>query len=116
MLSLDRLTKTYSKSETKAVDGLSLEVRDGEIFGFLGPNGAGKTTTIKMITGVLRPDSGGASVDGLSLAEKPLEAKARFGYVGDNPELWNKLKAHEYLDFIGDVYGVSTARRRERVA
>jgi len=116
MIKLEGLSKTYSKSGTMAVDGLELEVGDGAIFGFLGPNGAGKTTTIKMLTGVLAPNSGAAFVDGIPLATRPLEAKARFGYVGDNPELWNRLKAHEYLDFIGDVYGVPTSTRRERIA
>ena len=116
MIRLEGLSKTYSTSATKAVDDLTLEVRDGEIFGFLGPNGAGKTTTIKMLTGVLRPDAGRIAIDGIDLAAEPLAAKSRFGYVGDNPELWNKLKAHEYLDFIGDVYGVPAAERRNRVA
>lgn len=116
MLKLEELSKTYSKSGTKAVDSLSLEVRDGEIFGFLGPNGAGKTTTIKMLTGVLRPDAGRVEIDGIDLAADPRGAKSRLGYVGDNPELWNRLKAHEYLDFMADVYGVSDAERRERIS
>jgi len=91
-------------------------VKDGEIFGFLGPNGAGKTTTIKMLTGVLRPDSGSASVDGIDIAADPLEAKRRIGYVTDNPELFARLKAAEYLNFVGDVYGVDSGTRRARVA
>jgi ABC-2 type transport system ATP-binding protein len=115
MIRLEKLSKTYSKTGKKAVDSIDLEVKDGEIFGFLGPNGAGKTTTIKMLTGVLRPDEGGATIDGVSMAADPLAAKARFGYVGDNPELWNKLKAHEFLDFIGDVYRVPSEARRERI-
>jgi ABC-2 type transport system ATP-binding protein len=115
MLRLQGLSKTYSRSESKAVDSVDLEVRDGEIFGFLGPNGAGKTTTMKMVTGVLAPDSGSVSIDGIDLAADPIAAKLRFGYVPDNPELWNKLKASEYLDFMGDIYRVSTADRRARV-
>ncbi|MFZ4615223.1 MAG: ABC transporter ATP-binding protein [Rectinemataceae bacterium] len=115
MLRLQGLSKTYSRSESKAVDSLDLEVRDGEILGFLGPNGAGKTTTMKMVTGVLAPDAGSVSIDGIDLAADPIAAKLRFGYVPDNPELWNKLKASEYLDFMGDVYRVGTADRRARV-
>jgi ABC-2 type transport system ATP-binding protein len=115
VIKLENLSKTYAKSGTKAVDDLSLEVRDGEIFGFLGPNGAGKTTTIKMLTGVLRPDSGRASIDGIDLATDGLEAKRRFGYVGDNPELWSRLKGREYLDFVADVYGIPDGLRRERI-
>jgi ABC-2 type transport system ATP-binding protein len=116
MIALEGISKTYAKSGTKAVDSLSLEVRAGEIFGFLGPNGAGKTTTLKILTGVLVPDSGRVSIDGIDMASRPLEAKARFGYVGDNPELFDKLKAHEYLNFVADIYGVPDAERRERVA
>lgn len=116
MIELADISKTYGRSSTKAVDGLSLTVKDGEIFGFLGPNGAGKTTTIKVLTGVLKPDSGKASIDGIDIAASPLEAKRRVGYVSDNPELFARLRAAEYLNFVGDVYGVDTAARRERVA
>jgi len=115
MLKLENVSKTYAKSGTKAVDSLSLEVRDGEIFGFLGPNGAGKTTTLKMLTGALRPDSGRVFVDGIEMSQRPLEAKARFGFVGDNPELFNKLKAAEYLNFVADIYRVPDAERRSRI-
>lgn len=116
MIELRGISKTYAKSAVKAVEDLSLTVKDGEIFGFLGPNGAGKTTTIKMLTGVLRPDSGSASVDGIDIAADPLEAKRRIGYVTDNPELFARLKAAEYLNFVGDVYGVDSGTRRARVA
>lgn len=115
MMKLEALSKTYAKSATKAVDSLSLEVRDGEIFGFLGPNGAGKTTTIKLLTGALRADSGRVTIDGIDLAEKPLKAKARFGLVGDNPELFNRLRAHEFLNFVADMYRVPDPLRRERI-
>ncbi|HPB65798.1 MAG TPA: ABC transporter ATP-binding protein [Spirochaetales bacterium] len=116
MIELKGISKTYAKSAVKAVDDLSLSIEDGEIFGFLGPNGAGKTTTIKVLTGVLRPDSGRASVDGVDIAVDPLEAKRRIGYVTDNPELFARLKAAEYLNFVGDVYGVDSETRRARVA
>ena len=116
MIELRGISKTYAKSAVKAVEDLSLTVKDGEIFGFLSPNGAGKTTTIKMLTGVLRPDSGSASVDGIDIAADPLEAKRRIGYVTDNPELFARLKAAEYLNFVGDVYGVDSGTRRARVA
>jgi len=116
MIELSGISKTYAKSAVKAVDDLSLTVRDGEIFGFLGPNGAGKTTTIKVLTGVLRADSGHARVDGVDIASDPLGAKRRIGYVTDNPELFARLKATEYLNFVGDVYGVDTVTRQARVA
>jgi len=116
VLKLEGITKTFSGTGMKAVDSLDLEIRDGEIFGFLGPNGAGKTTTIRILTGALGPDSGRVTIDGIDLADEPLLAKGRCGSVPDDPELWNRLKAREYLDFMGDVYGVPTRQRRERVA
>lgn len=115
MIRLEHLTKTYAKSGTKAVDDLSLEIRDGEIFGLLGPNGAGKSTTIKMLTGVLKPDSGRIEIGGSDMAATPIEAKSRFGFVADDPELFNKLRAIEYLNFIADIYRVPDVQRRERI-
>jgi len=116
MIELSGISKTYAKSAVKAVDDLSITIRDGEIFGFLGPNGAGKTTTIKVLTGVLRADAGIAKVDGIDIAVDPLGAKRRIGYVTDNPELFARLKAAEYLNFVADVYGVDTATRQARVS
>ncbi len=115
MIELSGISKTYAKSAVKAVDGVSVSVRNGEIFGFLGPNGAGKTTTIKMVTGVLKPDAGSITVNGVDLASSPLDAKRTIGYVTDNPELFSRLKAAEYLNFVADVYGVDTRTRQERV-
>jgi ABC-2 type transport system ATP-binding protein len=116
MIELSGITKTYAKSAVKAVDSLSVTVQNGEIFGFLGPNGAGKTTTIKVVTGVLKADRGTVRVDGIDIAAAPLEAKRRLGYVSDNPELFARLKAAEYFNFVADVYGVSSADRQERIS
>jgi ABC-2 type transport system ATP-binding protein len=116
MIELNGITKTYAKSAVKAVDSLSVTVQNGEIFGFLGPNGAGKTTTIKVVTGVLKADRGTVRVEGIDIAAAPLEAKRRIGYVSDNPELFARLKAAEYLNFVADVYGVSSADRQERIS
>ena len=115
MLSIQNVSKSYQKGEIKAVDDLTLEVPAGQIFGFLGPNGAGKTTTIKMVVGLLRPDKGTIAVDGIDVAKEPIEAKRRIGYVPDYPELYEKLTGVEYLNFIGDVFGVPTATRRQRL-
>ena len=114
MIELAGVSKTYGGT-VKAVDGLSLTVREGEIVGFLGPNGAGKTTTLKMITGILRPDQGVIRVNGFDLAESPLEVKKRIGYVPDNPDQFLRLKGIEYLNFMADVFGVSSALRRDRI-
>lgn len=116
MLSIQNVSKSYQKGEIKAVDDLTLEVPAGQIFGFLGPNGAGKTTTIKMVVGLLRPDKGTITVDGIDVAKEPIEAKRRIGYVPDYPELYEKLTGVEYLNFIGDVFQVPTDTRRRRLA
>ncbi|MHB9145062.1 MAG: ABC transporter ATP-binding protein [Symbiobacteriia bacterium] len=115
MIELTNVSKSYRGGATKAVDGLTLAVRPGEIFGFLGPNGAGKTTTIKMLVGLLQPDEGTVRLDGVDVARDPLEAKRRIGYVPDNSELYDRLTGIEYLNFIGDVYGVAPAERTERI-
>jgi len=116
LLSIRNVSKSYQKGEIKAVDDLTLEVPAGQIFGFLGPNGAGKTTTIKMVVGLLRPDKGTITVDGIDVAKEPIEAKRRIGYVPDYPELYEKLTGVEYLNFIGDVFQVPTDTRRRRLA
>lgn len=116
MFELQSVSKSYAKSAVKAVDDISLTINDGEIFGFLGPNGAGKTTTIKLLTGILSPDAGTISIDGISLKDAPIEAKRKFSFVPDTPEMFSKLKASEYLNFIGDVYGIPVEDRKSRIA
>ncbi len=101
--------------EFKAVDDASFSLNAGEIVGFLGPNGAGKTTTIKMLTGLLGPSSGTARIAGFDINASPLEAKARLGYVPDTPNLYGKLKAQEYLRFVGQLYKVPPAQVEERI-
>lgn len=116
MLEISGLSKSYSRGNVKAVDDLTLSVQRGEIFGFLGPNGAGKTTTIKLVVGLLNPDSGTIKISGFDNQAQALEAKRRMGYVPDNPDLYEKLTGLEFLNFIADVYRVGTAERRERMA
>lgn len=115
MFEIKGVSKTYSKGGAKAVDSLSLTVNNGEIFGFLGPNGAGKTTTIKMLTGIIQPDQGELELDGISIKERPVAAKRQFAFVPDNPETVSRLKALEYLNFIGDVYKIQADLRKERI-
>jgi ABC-2 type transport system ATP-binding protein len=109
---LDHLTKRFGAKP--AVEDLVLDIPPGEIFGFLGPNGAGKTTTIKMLTGLLQPTAGRALVGGHDLQREPVAAKALIGYVPDEPLLYTRLTAREFLRFIADVYAVepATAERR----
>ena len=115
MFEIKNVSKAYDKGGKKAVNNLSVTVNNGEIFGFLGPNGAGKTTTIKMLTGILNPDEGELLVDNISLLERPIAAKRQFAFVPDNPETFSRLKGIEYLNFIADVYKVSTEDRKERI-
>lgn len=114
MIELKNVSKKYKK-EKKVIDNLSLKINDGEIFGFLGPNGAGKTTTIKMITGILELDEGDIFIDNKSIQKEPIEAKKLMGLVPDNPDVFLKLKGIEYLNFIADVYEVSTEDRIKRI-
>ena len=115
MIEIRNLSKSYNKGQVKAVDGLDLKVNRGEIFGFLGPNGAGKTTTIKMIVGLLNPDTGTITIDGTDIAKEPIEAKRKIGYVPDEPTLYERLTGFEYLNFMADVYQVPGSVRKERI-
>jgi len=97
------------------VEDLTLTIPKGEIFGFLGPNGAGKTTTIKMITGILNPDRGKITINGIDAQKEPLKAKKQFGYVPDSPDIFLRLKGIEYLNFMADMYDVPKEVRKERI-
>jgi ABC-2 type transport system ATP-binding protein len=113
VLEATNLTRAFG--DFLAVDDATFTLNPGEIVGFLGPNGAGKTTTIKMLTGLLGPSSGAARVAGYDIVAQPLEAKARIGYVPDTPTLYGKLKASEYLRFVGQLYKVPPALVEERM-
>ncbi|HEX2610287.1 MAG TPA: ABC transporter ATP-binding protein, partial [Gemmatimonadales bacterium] len=103
MIRLAHLTKRYGKFT--AVDGIDLVVPSGELFGFLGPNGAGKTTTFRMIAGILRPTSGSVEIGGIDISRRPLEAKARLGFIPDRPFVYDKLTGGEFLRFAAALYG-----------
>jgi ABC-2 type transport system ATP-binding protein len=111
VLSVEQLTKRYG--DLVAVAGLSLEVREGEVFGLLGPNGAGKTTAIRMMSGLLRPDSGRVRIHGLPV-ERGAEARARVGVCPQELVLWGRLTCLEQLQFAGEMYGVPSAEARRR--
>lgn len=98
-----------------AVDKLSFEVAPGEVYGLLGPNGAGKTTTLRMILGLLNPDSGYAEVDGFRTTADAFEVKRRIGFVSAAVGLYQWLTAREMLLFFADVYGVEPAQANENV-
>lgn len=113
MLTIDHLTKKYG--EVKAVDNLSLHIESGEIYGFIGHNGAGKTTTIKSVVGILDFDDGEILIDGQSIKDNPIEAKKRIAYIPDNPDLYEYMTGIQYLNFIADIYGVDSDKRKERI-
>jgi len=103
VIRLTALVKRYGKFT--AVDGINLNVPQGELFGLLGPNGAGKTTTIRMIAGILRPTAGTVEVAGYNIHTHPLEAKHRMGYIPDRPFVYDKLTGGEFLRFAAALYG-----------
>lgn len=109
---LENLRKDYGK--VKAVQGLSIAVRPGEIFAFLGANGAGKTTTIKMMVGLLPPTEGRVSIAGHDVWKEPRLAKRSIGYVPDTPILHELLTGQEFLWFMSDLYGLSRSEGRVR--
>lgn len=115
MIEINGVSKSYNKGNAKAVDNISLTVRDGEIFGFLGPNGAGKTTLIKMITGILNADRGSIKINGWDIGQDTYKAKMQFGFVPDDPNIFPRLTGIEYLTFMADVYEVSSVVRLQRM-
>lgn len=114
MLKINNFSKIY-KGNKRAVDTISLEVKEGEIFGFIGHNGAGKTTTIKSIVGINEFDEGDILINGMSIKDNPIECKKIMAYIPDNPDLYESLTAIQYLNFVADVYGVSETQREELI-
>ncbi|MBC2715360.1 MAG: ABC transporter ATP-binding protein [Desulfobacteraceae bacterium] len=104
MIETKNLTKRYGR--LLAVDRLNLFVPKGSIFGFIGPNGAGKTTTIKMLAGLIEPDSGTVLIRDTDIRQKPENAKQQIGFIPDRPYLYEKLTGLEFLKFTADLYGV----------
>jgi ABC-2 type transport system ATP-binding protein len=114
MIAVLDLVKRYGRFA--AVDGISLDVRPGEIHGFLGPNGAGKTTTMRMIAGLLKPTAGRIVVNGHDLAREPEAAKASLGFIPDRPFIYETLTAGEFLRFHAGLYGVPVNGSGERIS
>jgi len=106
------LVKRYGM--TQAVDGVTFQVPRGEIFGFLGANGAGKTTTLRMLCGLIRPTAGTALIDGFDIFTQPLEAKARLGYLDEEPFIHPHLTGREFLNFIADLYRMPRGPERQQ--
>ena len=114
MLVIDGLTKTYPGGK-RAVDGLSLRVRPGEIYGFIGHNGAGKSTTIRAVCGVMDFDGGTITIDGMDVRTQALACKQRIAYIPDNPDLYEFMTGKQYIALIAAniAYSIHDARRSE---
>src|SRR5687767_2086508 len=102
MIRITALAKHFGA--LRAVDGLDLDIPQGEFFAFLGPNAAGKTTTIKMLAGLLKPTAGVVLIGGHDIQREPERAKAQLAYVPDFPFLYDKLTAGEFMQFVGDIF------------
>lgn len=114
MIRTENLTKVYNGKP--AVDGLNLEIGEGEIFGFLGPNGAGKSTTILMLTGMIEPTAGRCFVDGIEVANDPLAVKKIIGYLPEDVGFYGNLTGEQNLDYFARFYDMNAADRKERIA
>ena len=113
MLEVKNVVKTYG--DKKALNDVSFTVNDGEIFAFIGHNGAGKTTLIKAIVGIHEFDSGEILINGKSIKDNPVECKEEMAFVPDNPELYENMKAIDFINFICDMYEVSQAVREKNI-
>jgi len=112
-LEVSRVKKRFDRP---AVDGLDLEVHQGEFYALLGPNGAGKTTTLRMIAGLLRPDAGAIRVCGIDALADPVAAKRLLAWVSDEPMIYDKLSPREYLEFVAGLWSVPPAPAGKRAA
>jgi ABC-2 type transport system ATP-binding protein len=110
---LKNVTKRYN--EIVAVNDLNLNIKQGQIFGLLGPNGSGKSTTLKMLMGLVQPTAGLVNVLGLDVQKSPVEVKRLVGYVPESPNIYEFLTGIEYLDFIGDIYGMQVDEKKQRI-
>lgn len=114
MLEIKNLTKIYHGGK-RAVSNLSINVQDGDIYGFIGHNGAGKTTTIKCIVGIQKFDEGEILIDGLSMKDAPVQCKSMMAYIPDNPDVYDYLTGIQYLNFIADIFGIPAREREEEI-
>ena len=112
-IELNAVSKQYN--EIIAVNNVNLTIPTAEIFGLLGPNGSGKSTTLKMLMGLVQPTAGQVTVLGIDVQKDPVAVKRQVGYVPESPDVYEFLTGIEYLDFIGDIYGVKPAEKQQRI-
>ncbi len=119
MILTDKLVKIFhdpGRGEVRAVDGVSLEIGDGSIFGLLGPNGAGKTTLLRVLSTILAPTSGTAEVGGIDVTADPAAVRRRIGFLSGSTDLYERMTAREMITYFGRLYGMDEDRIRARVA
>ena len=114
MIEIKNVSKTYTGTK-KALDDISFDVKNGEIFGFIGHNGAGKTTMIKSIVGILDFENGDILINNKSIKNNPIECKMEMAYVPDNPDMYENMRAIDFINFVCDMYNISKNEREERV-
>ena len=114
MIEIKNVTKIYNNVK-KAIDDVSFDVKDGEIFAFIGHNGAGKTTMIKSIVGILNFEKGDILINNYSIKKDPIKFKMTLAYVPDNPDLYENMKAIDFINFICDMYDISESVRKENI-
>ncbi|MDD5980406.1 MAG: ABC transporter ATP-binding protein [bacterium] len=114
MIEIKNVSKTYNGTK-KALNNVSFDVKDGEIFAFIGHNGAGKTTMIKSLVGILDFDSGDILINNKSIKENPIGCKKEMAYVADNPDLYENMTAIDFINFICDMYDTSYEVRKENI-
>jgi ABC-2 type transport system ATP-binding protein len=115
MLEIIHMSKSYD-GKKQACNDINLQIEEGDIYGFIGHNGAGKTTLLKSIIGILDFDQGDILINGISIKDRPLEAKKIMAYIPDNPDVYESLTGIQYLDFIADVYNVDLNERKLRIS
>ena len=114
MIEIKNVSKSYN-GKKKALDNVSFNVNDGEIFAFIGHNGAGKTTLIKSMMGILDFDSGDILLDGINIKDRPLDCKRICAYVPDNPDMYENMRTIDFINFVCDMYETSYDVRKENI-
>ena len=118
MIRIEELTKSFTdlrRGSVNALEGISFEVRPGEIFGLLGPNGAGKTTCLRILSTVLKPTSGHATVAGYDVSQHPAEVRARIGFMSGNTGIYDRMTAREMVEYFGRLYGIEEQALQKRI-
>lgn len=115
MIEVKNVTKQYGQSNRKAIDNVSLNIKEGQIYGFLGPNGAGKSTLIKCMLGVIPFQTGNIKIGDYDIVSKPIEAKMQIGFVPDNHVIYERLTGRQYVNFVCNIYNVSPSEQEERL-